>query len=113
MLGLDERSRVWLVLGKTDMRKSINGLSDAVANQLKLDPMSGQYFVFCGRTRDRMKILYWDRNGYALWYKRLEADRFRWPRDENEARAITGEQLEWLLSGLDIAQAHRAIVFSP
>ena len=68
MLGLDERARVWLVLGKTDMRKSINGLSDTVANHLKLDPLSGQYFVFCGRTRNRMKILYWDRNGYALWY---------------------------------------------
>jgi hypothetical protein len=52
MLKLEEQARVWLVLGKTDMRKSINGLSDLVANELKLDAMSGQYFVFCGRTSE-------------------------------------------------------------
>lgn len=89
------------------MRKSINGLSDLVANQLKLDALGGQYFVFCGRKRNTMKILYWDRGGFCLWYKRLEADRFRWPRDEGEAQAISGEQLGWLLSGLDIRQAHQ------
>jgi len=64
MLRVDEQARVWLVLGRIDMRKSINGLSDTVANQLKLDVMSGQYFVFCGRKRNTLKILYWDRNGY-------------------------------------------------
>lgn len=112
MLRLDEHARVWLVLGRTDMRKSINGLSDTVANQLKLDAMSGQYFVFCGRKRNTLKILYWDRNGYCVWYKRLEIDRFRWPRNENEAQAITGEQLGWLLSGLDIGQAHQRRLFS-
>ena len=68
MLRLDEQARVWQVLGRTDMRKSINGLSDTVVNQLKLDAMSGQYFVFCGRRRNTMKILYWDRNGYCIWY---------------------------------------------
>jgi transposase len=62
MLRLEEQARVWLVLGKTDMRKSINGLSDLVANELKLDAMSGQYFVFCGRKRNTMKILYWLRH---------------------------------------------------
>ena len=112
MLRLDEQARVWLILGRTDMRKSINGLSDMVANQLKLDALSGQYFVFCGRKRNTMKILYWDRNGYVVWYKRLEIDRFRWPRNESEAQAITGEQLGWLLSGLDINQAHQRRLFS-
>jgi transposase len=112
MLKLDEHTRVWLILGKTDMRKSINGLSDIVANQLGLDALSGQYFVFCGRRRNTLKIIYWDRNGYALWYKRLEVDRFRWPRNEDEAQAITGEQLGWLLSGLDIGQAHQRRLFS-
>ena len=62
MLKLEEQARVWLVLGKTDMRKSINGLSDLVANELKLDAMSGQYFVFCGRHRNTLKILYWLRH---------------------------------------------------
>jgi transposase len=112
MLKLDEQARVWLVLGKTDMRKAINGLSDIVANQLRLEAMSGQYFVFCGRRRDTLKILYWDRNGYCLWLKRLESDRFRWPRTEEEAQAISGVQLGWLLSGLDIGQAHQRRLFS-
>lgn len=94
------------------MRKSINGLSDIVANQLMLEAMSGQYFVFCGRQHRTIKILYYDKNGYALWYKRLELDRFRWPRTEQEAKAITGEQLGWLLSGLDIEQAHQTRRFS-
>jgi transposase len=106
MLRFDNQTRVWLILGRTDMRKAINGLSDIVANQLKLSALSGQYFVFCGRRRNTLKILYWDNNGYCLWYKKLERDRFRWPRTEHEARAITGEQLGWLLSGLDIGQAH-------
>lgn len=106
MLRFDERTRVWLILGRTDMRKAINGLSDIVANQLKLPALSGQYFVFCGRRRDTLKILYWDNNGYCLWYKKLEQDRFRWPRTEREAQAISGQQLGWLLSGLDIGQAH-------
>lgn len=111
MLRLEEGARVWLILGRTDMRKSINGLSDIAANQLGLDAMNGQFFVFCGRKRDTMKILYWDKNGFAIWYKRLESDRFRWPRTEQEAQAISGEQLVWLLSGLDIGQAHQVRQF--
>ncbi len=106
MLKLDPASKVWLVLGKTDMRKAINGLSGIVANHLALDPMSGQYFVFANRTRTTVKILYWDRNGYSLWLKRLEVDVFRWPRTSNEAKAISSEQLQWLLAGLDWDKAH-------
>jgi transposase len=107
MLALDRDTRVWLILGRTDMRKSINGLSAIVSNQLKLNPLDGGFYVFSGRNRDTIKILYWDLSGYALWYKRLELDRFCWPRNEVEAQAITGEQLGWLLSGLDINRAHR------
>jgi len=106
MFKLDPGAKVWLILGKTDMRKAINGLSGIVANRLSLNPMSGHYFVFAGKTRSTIKVLYWDRNGYSLWYKRLEADRFRWPRTSDEARAISGEQLQWLLCGLDWDDAH-------
>lgn len=107
MFRLEKNARVWLVLGRTDMRKAINGLSALVANTLEMDPMSGHYFVFCGRKKNTLKVLYYDRNGYALWYKRLEEDKFLWPRTEAQARAITGEQMEWFLAGLDIEQAHR------
>lgn len=89
------------------MRKAINGLSGLVANTLEMDPMSGHYFVFCGRKKNTLKVLYFDKNGYALWYKRLETDRFQWPSTEEQARAITGEQMEWLLAGFNIEQAHR------
>ena len=113
MFTIESTARVWIIPGKTDMRKAVNGLSGIVAHQLELDPMSGQYFVFCGRKRDIIKILYWDRNGYGLWYKRLEEDRFLWPRTAEEARAISGEQLNWLLSGLDWEKAHPARRYSP
>jgi transposase len=88
------------------MRKAINGLSAMVAGQLAMNPASGQYFVFASRSLTTIKVLYWDKNGYSLWYKRLEEDKFRWPRTSQEAKAITGEQLQWLLAGLDWDRAH-------
>jgi transposase len=70
--------KVYLAPGYTDMRKAINGLSILV-EQLELDPFSGHLFVFCNRSRKILKILYWDRNGFCLWHKRLEKQRFKWP----------------------------------
>jgi transposase len=66
MLRLEALARVWLVLGRTDMRKSINGLSDIVANELRLDAMSWQYFVFCGRLRDILKLMCAEPKGIAF-----------------------------------------------
>jgi transposase len=87
-----------------DFRKSIDGLSAVVAGDLSLKPFSGALFVFMGRRRDRIKILYWDKTGFAIWYKRLEEARFAWPRGEieNDVVVMTEEQLEWLLSGADV-----------
>jgi transposase len=75
--------RVFLAAGSTDMRKSINGLSILVERALDLDPFAGDLFVFCNRRRNMIKILYWDNNGFALWHKRLEKHRFRWPTGPN------------------------------
>ena len=86
------------------MRKSINGLSILVAEQLELDPLSGHLFVFCNRKRDIIKILYWDRNGFCLWHKRLEKDRFQWPKTEEDVLAVYGHELTWLLDGLSLEQ---------
>ena len=69
---------VYIATGVTDMRKSINGLSILVAEQLELDPLSGHLFGFCNRKQDIIKILYWERNGFFLWHKSLEKDRFHW-----------------------------------
>ncbi len=97
--------RVYIATGITDMRKSINGLSILVADQLELDPLSGHLFAFCNRKRDIIKILYWDRNGFCLFHKRLESDRFHWPETEEGVLDIHGYQLSWLLDGLVLNQS--------
>ncbi len=83
--------RVFLATGYTDMRKSINGLSIVVAQHLERDPLSGHLFVFCNKRQNMVKILYWDRNGFCLWHKRLEKQSFRWPKNETDIlKLITG-----------------------
>ncbi len=106
--------KVYLVLGMTDMRKSINGLSILVEKHFELDPFSGHLFVFCNRRRNIMKVLYWDRNGFCLWQKRLEKDYFRWPESEREVLNIGYRELMWLIEGLEIRQegAHDRIFYS-
>ena len=93
--------KVFLALGVTDLRKSIDGLSQLVCTQLKQNPLSGHLFVFCNRRRDRLKVLYWDQNGYSLWLKRLEEEQFCWPETKGDIKAITSKEFGWLLSGLD------------
>ena len=98
--------RVFVRPGTTDMRKQINGLAALVRDALGRDPLDGSLYLFAGKGRDRLKILYWDRNGFCLWQKRLEEDRFPWPKDSGEVRAITTEQLAMLLDGIDFWRAH-------
>lgn len=94
--------RVYLAMGDTDMRKAINGLSILVESRFSLDPFSGHLFVFTNRRRNILKILYWDRNGFALWQKRLEKHRFMWPQvSSGSVVEIEGRELSWLLEGLD------------
>lgn len=104
---LPSQTRVYLSLGSTDMRKSINTLSVLVEGVLKLDPFCGHMFAFCNRSRNNAKILYWDRNGFCLWQKRLEKDRFKWPESVKEVVEIDQRQLSWLLEGLEINQPMR------
>lgn len=99
-------ARIFVRPGPTDMRKSINGLSVMTQQLMQGDPFSGSLFAFCNRRRNIIKILYWDRNGFCLWLKRLEKDKFLWPRDVDECLELTGEQLDWLLRGLDFRRAH-------
>ncbi len=95
--------RVQLCREPVDFRKAINGLSILVAEEFELDPFSAQVFAFCNRRRDQVKLLYWERNGFVLWQKRLEKDRFPWPRDgEAEVLAVTGRELNWRLDGIDV-----------
>jgi len=105
-------TRVYIALGATDMRKSINGLSLLVEDQFGLDLFSGSLFAFCNRRRDLVKILYWQENGFCVWMKRLEEDIFRWPESEQEVLEVNQVALEWLLHGLDLNQAHQRLPYT-
>jgi transposase len=95
-----EGKTVYLACGKTDMRKSINGLSAIVEGSFGLDPFGKALFVFCNRNRDRVKVLEWDGDGFWLYFKRLEKGHFRWPAEGNDqTMALTGEELSIMLSG--------------
>lgn len=86
-----------------DMRRGINGLSEIVQSQVMGDLMGRNLFVFCGRRRHSIKVLYFDKSGFALWQKRLEKDRFPWPKKFSEDVVnITAEQFSWLLDGYDV-----------
>ena len=103
---------VYLHREPVDFRKSINGLSVIVESEMALSPLSGALFVFCNKKRDKLKLLYWDRTGFALWYKRLEQEKFKWPRRRRETTIeLTEGQLHWLLQGYDITkmQPHAAL----
>jgi transposase len=98
---------VFLAVGATDMRKSINGLCLLVQTQMELEPFTGHLFAFCNRRRNMVKILYWDRNGFCLWQKRLERQRFVWPESPHQVLSLNGSQLHWLLEGADLRCYHR------
>jgi len=105
---------VYLCREAVDMRKSINGLSVLVEQELALDPFEPTLFVFCNRKRDKVKVLYWERAGFVLWYKRLEKQRFAWLRPGGETVAsLTGRELNWLLDGIDVfaMKPHDALSF--
>lgn len=113
MLSTVPVERVYLACGSTDMRKSIDALAALVIHSFDMNPFSSSLFVFCNRSRDRLKILYWEHNGFWLYYRRLERGRFQWPSDTGETvKAISPRELQWLLSGLSLVQtkAHQPVL---
>lgn len=96
--------KIYLAVDPTDMRKAIDGLSMLVAESLELQPQAGSLFIFRNKKADKIKILYWERNGFCLWYKRLERGRFRFPKLEGSHFELTMPQLRWLLDGLDFSK---------
>jgi transposase len=91
------------------MRRSFDGLQGLVTNVMQLDALAGHLFVFSNRKRDRVKVLYWDRDGFAIWSKRLEAGTYAMPFDGSgeQRKEITAQELSALLSGIDLSQAKR------
>ncbi|SFV07259.1 IS66 family insertion sequence element accessory protein TnpB [Alicyclobacillus macrosporangiidus] len=104
-IGTGPELRVYLACGSTDMRKSIDGLAALVQESFELDPFSPCIFVFCSRKRDKLKILYWEYNGFWLCYRRLERGRFQWPDTSAGKTVVIGRrELNWLLDGLSLTQ---------
>ncbi len=103
MIRPNKRTQAYLYTGVVDMRKSIDGLAALVENHLELNSMDESLYVFCNRNRDKIKILVWERNGFVLWYKRLEKQRFKWLNDiSSGSHPISGHSLNQLLDGLNI-----------
>jgi transposase len=101
---------IYLCAEPVDLRKSHDGLAALAQHALQRDPLSGALFVFRNKRADRVKLLYWDGDGYALWYKRLEAGTFRFPCAIDAARdvAISSADLTMLLAGVDLASVRRS-----
>lgn len=95
---------IYIACGVTDLRKSVDGLANIVKQDFKLDPFGNYLFLFCNKNRNRMKGLCWDRNGFILYYKRLDGvgAKFQWPQDAAAVRDITQIQLKMLLHGFSI-----------
>ena len=100
MLALTGATRIFLYRGAADMRKSFDGLCGLVRTELEGDPLSGALFVFCNRRRTMVKMLYWDHDGLALWYKRLERGTIRLPASITGSAQIDRRSLSMLLEGV-------------
>lgn len=107
MLSLPPSVQIYVAAEPADMRKSFNGLSMLVNEVLERDPFSGHLFVFRNRRGDRLKILYWDRSGFCIWYKLLEKGTFRFPSSENADVEMSAADLALILEGIDLEGARR------
>jgi transposase len=112
MLRLPLSVRIFLCRVPVDMRRSFDGLAAMAEQVVRENPLSGHLFVFRGRRGDRVKILYWDRDGYALWYKRLEAGVFRFPLEPGQPAEICAADLGLILEGIDPRSVKRQKRFS-
>jgi transposase len=104
MLGLPPSVRIYYAVEPVDMRKGIDGLRAQVEHTLRKDAYEGHLFVFVGKSRDKVKILFWDRGGFVLYLKRLERGRFQLPLVDDKQRQVEMEpaQLAMLLNGIDL-----------
>ena len=107
MFGMSPAVHVYVATAPADMRKSFDGLAALAKGSLQLDPFSGHLFVFANRRRDRLKVLYWDRDGFAVWAKRLEHGTFRIPAATAGRVEMTAADLAALLAGIDLDAARR------
>ncbi len=96
--------QIYLYRDPVDFRKSFRGLAAIVEQELLLNPFDGGLYAFSNRQRNKIKCLFWEDNGFVLYYKSLAEDNFRWPKAGDELLSLTGEQINWLLDGYNIEQ---------
>lgn len=107
MLSLGENTKIFISLDPVDMRNSMNGLSAKIVDVFEQSAMSRHVFVFYNKARDKVKLIFWDRNGFVLYYKRVEKGRFKIKKSADKATIeLTENQLQWLLAGLDFQLMH-------
>jgi len=101
--------RIWLAAEPADMRCGFDRLAELARVVTQQNPLEGHWFLFRGRRGDRLKILYWDRDGWAMWYKRLEGGVFKWPRIEEEKKSVElrASELAMMLDGIDLRSVRR------
>lgn len=107
MIQLPSGVKVYIATKPVDMRKSHDGLSALIQTTFQKDTLSGHLFVFFGQSASRVKILYWDHNGYVLWYKRLEKGQFSVPKSQSDVITVNTHELCLLLEGIDLTHPHR------
>lgn len=100
----NERTDIYLCVEPVDMRKQIDGLSALVQDTLELDPFSQALYAFTNRRRTHCRILYWEGSGFVMWTKRLEKERFHWPRVGDRIVTLDGQSLNWLIDGFDLSK---------
>ena len=109
MLSLPSRTKLFLCTEPVDMRKSFDGLFWIVKQQLQLDPLSAHLFLFVNKRRDSMKAIFWDGDGFVIWYKRLERGTWQLPAADSETLELEAHELAMILRGIDLKSARRRI----
>ena len=105
MLGeLSGVAKIFIITGRTDMRKSFDGLCAIVIDNLQQNPLEGHLFLFRGKSGNRIKALFWDRNGLVIFYKRLEKGHYKWPKNTVHSITMTSVELSLLLDGIDFTK---------
>lgn len=112
MLTVPTGTRIFMAAAPVDMRKSFDGLSAIVMDVLQSNPLDGHLFLFRGKNGDRIKALFWDRNGLCIWYKRLEKGRYKWPQKATASLEISAQDLSLLLDGIDFTKLRKLPNFS-
>jgi transposase len=107
VINLPPSVRIFLAIAPADMRRGFDGLATLTTSVLGQNPLSGHLFVFRNRRGDRLKILYWDRDGLAIWAKRLERGVFRFPTPQGDRVEVTPAEMAAILEGIDLSRARR------